>query len=69
MQVDVRGTRPLEETIRRAAWALSVAIAAGSCLVAAGSTASAHVSSWIPITLGAVGGALTVMLLLGLRRR
>jgi predicted unusual protein kinase regulating ubiquinone biosynthesis (AarF/ABC1/UbiB family) len=69
MQVDVRGTRPLEDTIRRAAWALSVAIAAGSCLVAAGSTASAHVSSWIPIVLGAAGAVLTLVLLWGLRRR
>ena len=69
MQVDVRGTNPLEDTIRRAAKALSLAIAAGSCLVAAGSTASAHVQSWIPVTLGAAGATLTVVLLLGLRRK
>jgi predicted unusual protein kinase regulating ubiquinone biosynthesis (AarF/ABC1/UbiB family) len=69
MQVDVRGTRPLEDTIRRAARALSIAIAAGSCLVAAGSTAAAHVASWIPITLGTAGGVLTLVLLAGLRRR
>jgi ubiquinone biosynthesis protein len=69
MQVDVRGTTPLEDTIRTAARALSLAIAAGSCLVAAGSTAAAHVSSWIPVTLGTSGGALTIVLLAGLRRR
>jgi predicted unusual protein kinase regulating ubiquinone biosynthesis (AarF/ABC1/UbiB family) len=69
MQVDVRGTTPLEDTIRTAARALSLAIAAGSCLVAAGSTAAAHVSSWIPVTLGTAGGALTIVLLAGLRRR
>ena len=69
MQVDVRGTNPLEETIRRAARALSIAIAAGSCLVAAGSTAAAHVHSWIPATLGTAGAVLTVVLLWGLRRR
>jgi hypothetical protein len=69
MQVDVRGTTPLEDTIRRAARALSIAIAAGSCLVAAGSTAAAHVHSWIPATLGVAGAVLTVVLLLGLRRR
>jgi predicted unusual protein kinase regulating ubiquinone biosynthesis (AarF/ABC1/UbiB family) len=69
MQVDVRGTTPLEDTIRRAARALSIAIAAGSCLVAAGSTAAAHVQSWIPATLGAAGAVLTVVLLVGLRRR
>jgi ubiquinone biosynthesis protein len=69
MQVDVRGTNPLEDTIRRAARALSIAIAAGSCLVAAGSTAAAHVHTWIPATLGTAGAALTVVLLWGLRRR
>lgn len=69
MQVDVRGTNPLEDTIRRAARALSIAIAAGSCLVAAGSTAAAHVQSWIPATLGTAGAALTLVLLWGLRRR
>jgi ubiquinone biosynthesis protein len=69
MQVDVKGTTPLEDTIRRAARALSLAIAAGSCLVAAGSTAAAHVQSWIPVTLGVVGGVLTILLLVGLRRR
>ncbi len=69
MQIDLRGTTPLEDTIRKAARALSLAIAAGSCLVAAGSTASAHVQSWIPVTLGAAGGALTIVLLLSLRRR
>ena len=69
MQVDVRGTTPLEDTIRRAARALSIAIAACSCLVAAGSTAAAHVQSWIPARLGAAGAVLTVVLLAGLRRR
>jgi ubiquinone biosynthesis protein len=69
MQIDLKGTTPLEDTIRTAARALALAIAAGSCLVAAGSTASAHVAAWIPITLGAAGGVLTLMLLLDLRRR
>ena len=69
LQIDVRGTTPLEDTIRRAARALSIAIAAGSCLVAAGSTAAAHVQSWIPATLGTAGAILTVVLLAGLRRR
>jgi predicted unusual protein kinase regulating ubiquinone biosynthesis (AarF/ABC1/UbiB family) len=67
MQIDLKGTTPLEETIRTAARALALAIAAGSCLVAAGSTAAAHVVSWIPITLGVAGGVLTLVLLYGLR--
>ena len=33
----------------------------------AGSTAAAHVVSWIPITLGVAGGVLTLILLYGLR--
>jgi ubiquinone biosynthesis protein len=53
MQVDVRGTNPLEETIRRAARALSIAIAAGSCCsgACAGRTRSwpsARRRSWWP---------------------
>src|SRR5207244_12831510 len=68
LQIDVKGTTPLEDTIRRAARALSLAIAAGSCLVAARSTAGAHVQAWIPVTLGSVDGAPTGVLLLGLRR-
>jgi ubiquinone biosynthesis protein len=69
LQIDLRGTVPLEQTIRTAARALSLAIAAGSCLVAAGSTAAADVASWVPITLGSAGGALTLLLLAGLRGR
>ena len=69
LQIDVKGTTPLEDTIRRAARALSLAIASGSCLVAAGSTAAAHVVSWVPITLGAAGGTLAIVLVAGLRRR
>jgi hypothetical protein len=67
MQIDLKGTTPLEDTIRRAARALSLAIASGSCLVAAGTTAAADVASWVPVTLGAAGGVLAVMLLGGLR--
>ena len=69
LQVDLRGTAPLENTIRLAARALSLAIAAGSCLVAAGTTAAADVTSWVPVTLGCAGGALTAMLLATLRGR
>ncbi len=69
-QVDVRGIAPLERTIRVAAWRLALAITAGSALVAAGTTAAAqHLARWVPITLGAAGGALTLILLLDLARR
>jgi predicted unusual protein kinase regulating ubiquinone biosynthesis (AarF/ABC1/UbiB family) len=69
MEINVRGTTPIEDTIRLAARALALAIAAGSCLVAAGTTAAAQVAPWVPVTLGSVGGVLTVMLLTTLRGR
>ena len=69
LQIDVAGHDAARGHDPQSGASLSLAIAAGSCLVAAGSTAAAHVTSWIPITLGAAGGALTIMLLLDLRRR
>jgi predicted unusual protein kinase regulating ubiquinone biosynthesis (AarF/ABC1/UbiB family) len=69
LQVDVRGISPLERTIRVAARRVALAVTAGSALVATGSTAAAvDVASWIPITLGSLGGALTAVLLLDLLR-
>jgi hypothetical protein len=47
LQVDVRGISPLERTIRVAARRLSLAVTAGSALVATGATAAAvNVASW-----------------------
>jgi hypothetical protein len=70
LQVDVRGISPLERTVRVAARRLALAITAGSALVATGATAAAaQVDQWVPITLGASGGALTLLLLLDLVRR
>jgi predicted unusual protein kinase regulating ubiquinone biosynthesis (AarF/ABC1/UbiB family) len=73
LQVDFRGTGPLEDTIRMAARRLALAVTAAGALVATGTTAaSTHVADWVPITLGAVGGALTIGLILELfskRRR
>ena len=64
LQVDIRGITPLERTIRIVARQLALAITAGSALVACGATAAAvHVARWVPITLGAVGGALALILL------
>jgi len=68
-QVDVRGISPLERTIRIAARRVALAVTAGSALVATGATAAAvHVASWVPITLGSLGGTLTALLLLDLLR-
>jgi ubiquinone biosynthesis protein len=69
LQVDVRGISPLERTVKVAARRLAIAITAGSALVATGATASAqHVAQWVPVTLGATGGALTLLLLFDLIR-
>jgi ubiquinone biosynthesis protein len=68
-QVDVGGISPLERTIKVAARRVSLAVTAGSALVATGATAAAvHVASWVPITLGSVGGAFTALLLIDLLR-
>jgi ubiquinone biosynthesis protein len=69
LQVDVRGISPLERTIRVAARRVALAVTAGSALVATGTTAAAaHLADWVPITLGGLGGAFTVLLLLDLLR-
>jgi hypothetical protein len=48
---------------------VALAVTAGSALVATGATAAAvHVASWVPITLGSVGGTFVVLLLLDLLR-
>jgi predicted unusual protein kinase regulating ubiquinone biosynthesis (AarF/ABC1/UbiB family) len=70
LQVDIRGIKPLESTIRVVARQLSLAVIAGSALVACGATAAAqHVARWVPITLGAVGAGLALVLLGDLWRR
>ena len=69
LQVDIRGITPLERTIRIVSRQLALAIIAGSALVACGSTASAHVANWVPITLGIAGGVLALVVLWDLVRR
>ena len=69
-QVDFRGTGPLEETIRRAARRLALAATGGAAIVATGFTAtSSEVGTWVPVTLGGVGGGLTLLMFLDLIRR
>jgi ubiquinone biosynthesis protein len=69
LQVDVRGIRPLERTVTVAARRLALAITAGSALVATGTTSAAQqVDRWVPASLGALGGGLTLLLLLDLWR-
>jgi ubiquinone biosynthesis protein len=72
LQVDFRGIDRLEDTLRATGRRLALAIAAGSAFVATSATAdSVAVGSWVPVTLGALGGGLTLGLLYDLifRRR
>lgn len=70
LQVQFMGTERLEDTIRNAARRFSLALVAGTCIVATGITAdSLVVGRWVPITLGVVGGVLGVGLVLDLLRR
>ncbi len=69
LQVDIRGIRPLEHTVTVAARRLALAITAGSALVATWTTAAAqNVERWVPSSLGALAGGLTLLLLLDLFR-
>jgi ubiquinone biosynthesis protein len=70
LTVNFRGTERLEDNIRRAGRRLSLALTAGGALVATAITASStHVAAWVPATLGAAGGALTLGLIADLVRR
>jgi ubiquinone biosynthesis protein len=70
LQVMFRGIEPLEVAVRRAARRLSLALTAGGALVGTAITASSsNVDSWVPVTLGILGGALTGGLVLDLVRR
>jgi len=70
LTVNFRGTERLEDTIRRAGRRLALALSAGGALVATAITASSiHVALWVPITLGVLGGALTLGLVADLLRR
>jgi ubiquinone biosynthesis protein len=61
LQVQFSGLEHLESTIRNAARRFSLAIVAGTCIVATGVTAdSDQVGRWVPMTLGSIGGAMIV---------
>jgi predicted unusual protein kinase regulating ubiquinone biosynthesis (AarF/ABC1/UbiB family) len=71
-QVDLRGTEALEDTIRRAARRIAIAVTAGAAIVASGFTAaSSEIGSWVPAVFGAAGALFLVALLVDLfaRRR
>jgi predicted unusual protein kinase regulating ubiquinone biosynthesis (AarF/ABC1/UbiB family) len=69
-QVDLRGTEQLEDTIRRAARRIAIAVTAGAAIVAAGFTVESS-KAWVPALFGGVGAGFLVMLMVDLfaRRR
>jgi hypothetical protein len=69
LQVEFIGATDIEQAIGSAGRRLSLAVTAGSALLAAGAAADRDVAKWIPRALGAVGGALTAWLASDLARR
>jgi ubiquinone biosynthesis protein len=69
-QVDLRGTDALEDTIRRAARRIAIAVTAGAAIVGAGFTVESSMS-WVPALFGGVGAGFLVVLMIDLfaRRR
>jgi ubiquinone biosynthesis protein len=66
LQVRFTGTERIEDTIRRAARRLALALTGGTCIVSAAITADKAVGSWVPLALGTFGGVLAVGLVLDL---
>jgi predicted unusual protein kinase regulating ubiquinone biosynthesis (AarF/ABC1/UbiB family)/nucleotide-binding universal stress UspA family protein len=70
LQVDFRGTEPLEDTINRASRRLSFALGLGGTLVATAISAnSTQVPRWVPATMGSIGSALAAGLVIDRSRR
>jgi ubiquinone biosynthesis protein len=70
LQIQFRGIEGLEANMRRAGRRLSLSLtAAGSLLACAITATSTHVASWVPTTLGVLGGLLTLGLVGDLLRR
>jgi ubiquinone biosynthesis protein len=70
LQVDFRGTGPLEETIARASRRVSLALGLSGALVAAAMTAdSTRTPRWVPAIMGGIGSVLAAGLLADRSRR
>jgi ubiquinone biosynthesis protein len=70
LQVDFRGTEPLEETIDRASRRLSLALGLGGALVATAITADpSRAPRWVPAVMGTIGSGLAARLLMDRTRR
>jgi ubiquinone biosynthesis protein len=70
LQIELRGSRTLEEAIRRAGRRIALAFAGGAALLAAVLAAAADsIDTWVPVTLGAAAGVAWIALALELARR
>jgi ubiquinone biosynthesis protein len=68
LEVDFRGTEPLEETISRASRRLSLALGLSGALIGAATTAD-RAPRWVPALMGGIGSALAAGLLADSSRR
>ena len=70
LQIELRGSRTLEDAIRRAGRRIALAFAGGAALLAAVLAAAASsIDPWVPITLGVAAGLAAVALALDLARK
>jgi ubiquinone biosynthesis protein len=70
LQIELRGSRSLEEAIRRAGRRIALAFAAGAAMLAAVLAAAASsIDTWVPIILGVAAGLAAFALALDLARR
>jgi ubiquinone biosynthesis protein len=70
LQIELRGSRNLEEAIRRAGRRIALAFGGGAALLSAVLAAAASsIDLWVPITLGIVSGIADVVLALDLARK
>jgi ubiquinone biosynthesis protein len=69
MQIELRGSKGLEDAIRRAGRRIAIAFAGGAALLAAVLAAAASsIDLWVPVTLGVAAGVAGIALVLDLRR-
>jgi ubiquinone biosynthesis protein len=69
LQIELRGSRTLEDAIRRAGRRIALAFASGAALLAAVLAAAASsIGTWVPVTLGVAAAAPAVALVVDLTR-
>jgi ubiquinone biosynthesis protein len=70
LQIELRGSRSLEEAIKRAGRRIALAFGGGAALLAAVLAAAASsIDLWVPVTLGIVAGIAGVVLAVDLARK